>query len=90
VAGAHRLTLVHLVVEVGVQLLAVLCERDDAPRKRLDVDEVDGADVLAHGRLGRVNHLRGARVRQCARGGVVVVVGARGWLGGGGWLQHRP
>jgi hypothetical protein len=29
-------------------------------------------------------------VRQCARGGVVVVVGARGWLGGGGWLQHRP
>jgi len=48
---------VHLVQQVCVQLQAVLGERDDAPRERLDVDHVDRADVLAHGRLGGLQDL---------------------------------
>lgn len=45
----RMITLTRQVVE---QLLAVLCQGNDAPRKRLNVDQVDGGDVLAHGRLG--------------------------------------
>jgi hypothetical protein len=37
---------VHLLAEVGAKCRAVLCERDDAAREGVDVDEVDRGDVL--------------------------------------------
>ncbi len=40
-----------------VQAVPVLGEADDAPREGLDVDQVDGRDVLAHRRLRRLQHL---------------------------------
>mmetsp|Transcript_12113 Transcript_12113/g.26039 ORF Transcript_12113/g.26039 Transcript_12113/m.26039 type:complete len:379 (-) Transcript_12113:661-1797(-) len=54
--GRHR---VHLVEQVGVEAVAVLSQRDDALGKALNVDEVDGGDVLAHRRLGCLHHLLG-------------------------------
>ena len=36
--------------------VAVFGEGDDALRKGLDVDEVDGADVLPHASLCRLQH----------------------------------
>lgn len=77
----HALTRVHLVAEVGVQALAVLCQADHAPRKGLNVDQVDGADVLAHGRLGRLRHRSKGRTRASA-------VSSTGRAAGSGQQQH--
>lgn len=49
----------HLVVEVVVELLAVLVEVDDLEREAADVEHVEVRDVSSHGALGSLNDLLG-------------------------------
>lgn len=42
-----------------MQVLAVLSQVDDAASERLDVDQVDRGDILAHRGLGRLDHFLG-------------------------------
>lgn len=62
-AGEIGRHLVDLRVQVLLQTLAVVEHLDDARSEHLDVDEIDGRDVHAHRRLGRVyDRLRLRRV----------------------------
>lgn len=47
----------HLVVQIGLQLHAVLCQGNNTLGKGGNVDEVYRGDVLAHGRLGSIHYL---------------------------------
>ena len=49
----------HLVQQVCVKLVPVLSQADDSPSKGLNVDQVNGADVLTHGGLGSFQNLLG-------------------------------
>ena len=49
----------HLVQQVCVKLMPVLCQADDPLGKGLNVDEVDRADVLAHAGLGSLQNVVG-------------------------------
>ena len=50
---------VHLVQQVGVEVKAVLCQRDDPLCKGFNVEQIEGLDILAHRHLGRLQNVFG-------------------------------
>ena len=55
----------HFVQQVAVQAVAVLCQGDDSGGEGLDVEQVDGGDVLPHGSLGSFQNVLGLLFIPC-------------------------